>query len=98
VSEQWTPGPWTADKGYELVDCDGDQGTYEERWFVFADDAAELPPIPKTEADARLIAAAPEMAELLAREHDGREVDGSHEKHRATCTACALLSRIRGES
>src|SRR4029453_13114217 len=55
-----TPGPWTPSETY--LD---EEGT-EMGWLVFVDDG-DYPVLPVTEADARLIAAAPDLFAALER-------------------------------
>lgn len=59
----FTKGPWT----YERLNK-RDRIFDREEWYVFADDASEgqkLPAIASSEANARLIAAAPALVEAL---------------------------------
>ena len=81
MAEPWTPGPWTADSGTVWKPTgDGDK-------FAFVITATT------TDADRRLIAAAPEMAALLADLVKVRRVDDYLNRN-----ARALLARIRGEA
>lgn len=57
-----TPGPWSYQEAVEAP-----FGSLD-KWYVFADDApegAKLPAVVDTEANARLIAAAPSMLSIL---------------------------------
>lgn len=93
----WTPGPWTWGPARDLredesptaigmrVDGDG---------YVIAD-VTRQPPYEQELANARLIAAAPEMAELLDEMRVLLEMEG---ESYTTERARALLSRIRGEA
>lgn len=94
MSEPWTPGPWDYDAGDFTIYAQ------EETHMLF--EPVEYGSV--TEADARLIAAAPEMAELL-----NRCVDALALEHMAADDymalnvdiaedARSLLSRIRGEA
>lgn len=94
----WTPGPWI------VVDWDEDVNAVKQKGAAEADNIAYMDP--EDEADARLIAAAPEMAELLKRlsEWDmlyvnpetgkGIVADGPYWQGQIR----PLLSRIRGEA
>ncbi len=53
-----TPGPWVVDREVN----EGDDGLF---FVVMADDGAVTVAAPPTEADARLIAAAPDMLRAL---------------------------------
>jgi hypothetical protein len=78
----WTPRPWNAVKSSA-----GDWWVEGPSWVFSSNNDAGL----ESEADARLIAAAPEMAELLERcVEEGLTPPESH-------AARALLRRIRGE-
>jgi hypothetical protein len=94
MQEPWTPGPW---KTREEND-----GTSPPSWYIvrhvvggrmgFAPFVGEI----EHEADARLIAAAPEMAELLDK---ARVFLGFHAAdYKLFHDITALLSRIRGEA
>jgi hypothetical protein len=106
MTEPWTPGPWVVGEG---TDIPGDATVqvatvgYHEIWATGEDTIDEY------EADARLIAAAPEMVELLAEvagggEHptDGfpssLELYGDRMASEILDDIRALLARIRGES
>lgn len=77
----WTPGPWhpiSDGYGIEIVDAAG------------LSTIASVGAVP----DADLIAAAPEMAELLERWADGEYRDSNHVQG----DTVRLLARIRGEA
>lgn len=86
-----TPGPWTVGKA-----ASGTPRGYV--WAVVGDTAGPKPvasvvPYPEEEeANARLLAAAPEMAELLARVHTYIPNQDLYDRVRA------VLARIRGEA
>ena len=82
----WTPGPWTVVQ------------TGPSDWAV--DDAGgHYHSGPHAEADARLIAAAPEMAEMVAEYASLVHSDYCGVREHARCVeARVLLARIRGES
>ena len=91
---EWTPGPWTAESEYvsdEYVIVASTAYTpegYEEGEHPWVD--------PYSKANARLIAAAPEMAELLtewASSPSYRPIRDSFEDD-----VKVLLARIKGES
>ncbi len=93
MTEPWTPGPWQVDT--ELDEVWGKPTTVTlgvqvgSTSFWTTPELADLNP-----ADARLIAAAPEMAELLERLNEGSYSDRLQVLNEAE----ALLSRIRGEA
>lgn len=100
MSEPWTPGPWEVQK-HETPKGDGISllrlaAMAEGRYIAWMSIQQEK------EADARLIAAAPEMAALLERAKKHRGIGWDHpdsydgaEIHREIS---ALLARIRGEA
>lgn len=85
----WTPGPWQTE--YDVLE--GDWG-----WRIKTPGADHSDVDRK--ADARLIAAAPEMAELLTTIAEGMTHPDSDAEwvSRTKGEARALVSRIRGES
>ena len=92
----WTPGPWTHNRGYDqggapTLRAVGWPGRMRDVCRVLYDGGSEDPEV---HANARLIAAAPEMAELLERivEH------GTTPKGTFALEARALLARIKGET
>jgi hypothetical protein len=96
----WTPGPWLiSETGFILAEL-GWAGPYPMGRRIFK---SRVP----NPGDARLIAAAPEMAELLGHIAGGsfaHGFDGTNEEHvaaahgRAVREASNLLARIRGEA
>lgn len=83
----WTPGPW------RLVD-----NRYVKsgnRPVIYIGNAGNDERL--TDANARLIAAAPEMAEVLERLLKPEANHDKHERIAARMTAVKLLARIRGE-
>jgi hypothetical protein len=90
MNEPWTPGPWQP--GYESR-TDG-----RSRYIVSLGE--HRMPVP-TWDDARLIAAAPEMAEALDNIHGILQMNlGDADPHiRSACDiAWSLLARVRDES
>ena len=75
---QHTPGPWTA---VNAVTPEG-----HDRWYVWGPDRTDL----SGEADARLIAAAPEMLAII------RNIAGGYATARDMSAARALLAKIEG--
>ena len=93
MSEPWTPGPWEI----------GDESHVDPRYRVLriVDTRSEsitkhaaIALVTTHEADARLIAAAPEMAALLERYGDPGEVAFIKWNR----DRVALLARIRGDA
>lgn len=89
---KWTPGPWAARRGggHATLFVEGPSGNGDQvprTWLVAEVSGRDLP---TNEANARLIAAAPEMAALLA------EVA----KERGTAiglNARGLLAKVNGD-
>lgn len=122
MSTPWTPGPWRVEQGTLLVwgACDPDDSSSYGMGYpvcVGCQPAAwaknDKPMPEKQAANARLIAAAPEMAELIEELFDDHfatwmaaraEVDGRNraealfEGEESTQKARALLARIKGET
>jgi hypothetical protein len=72
MSTQHTPGPWTLDLGNIGIDMKNhvgvdapDHGGIAQVVWVMDDDASEGKNTPTCEANARLIAAAPDLLEAL---------------------------------
>jgi hypothetical protein len=93
MSEPWTPGPWTI----EIDELEVDTPAYyldvgpASIWL-----GQNREPSDQIEADARLIAAAPETAELL---DELAQIEFEQGRPRALILEVrALLSRIRGEA
>jgi hypothetical protein len=88
----WTPGPWLYQGFTEAGDTSG--------WYVVVAPhrviSVEGRDEEEADANARLIAAAPEMAEALEQVVDYFAADT--EPHWLGETARALLSRIRGDA
>ena len=95
MSEPWTPGPWREGGAEEVYGTEVfEDNTRELTIAAVADHGLGFEG--QAEANARLIAAAPEMAEFI------EEVAASgHEIHWTsdlTREARALMARIRGEA
>jgi len=93
----WTPGPWS-------VDARADLNTGELRYIIRApidgedDDAfEEIAQIVNNALLARLMAAAPEMAELLTKVLQGLDDEGSVDVTEISAIR-ALLAKIKGET
>ena len=104
----WTPGPWTPDDGFMLVEdmarvLKDDEGT-EREWCAvgiedgegYAANVAFCHPI-----NARLVAAAPEMAALLEQADELDDVadsdyDACMALEKIGAAARALLAKIKG--
>jgi hypothetical protein len=98
---EWTPGPWKSPDD----DTDMDDVTLFALVADFHDhndDVDEQEACGQCNADARLIAAAPEMAELLEDlsplHHDDDDVPDHEYVWDLATKARALLARIKGES
>jgi len=66
MSGKWTPGPWRADLGETYRACDRQNQTVAWATFVFSSAKATVRrESEEVAANARLIAAAPELAEAL---------------------------------
>lgn len=74
---KWTPGPWEtlAEDGFTVIGYVPTDPDGEPSMVVISDASASMPD-EMARANARLIAAAPEMAELLALVVDGAEAMG----------------------
>ena len=96
----FTPGPWEAPTApYQRIDGDGVNFSGGD-WEVVPP-LGESGPVAITncEANARLIAAAPEMYELLClwQDQGGRNDERAFDRGQAADQTDALLSRIDGE-
>lgn len=91
----WTPGPWRREpytsRG-ELIEAVYAPDRHDPNGVMMVGSAGSQP---ETEANARLIAAAPEMAELLEIWTHG-DVSKWTERAEAFDRARALIARIRG--
>lgn len=93
IAPQFTPGPWTP------IADDGD-------WFVVAREqgeriVADVEPTvfsATTIANARLIAAAPELYDALEAVDLARHTGAPHDWERATKLTDAALAKARGEA
>jgi hypothetical protein len=104
MTEPWTPGPWETKPFQWEGDLEDDEGAAlaaellgrQPLAVVRDQNVAEWDPFAfiraRNKGDALLIAAAPEMAELLAKMVKGLQPAGLKPQ------AEALLSRIRGDS
>jgi hypothetical protein len=94
---KWTPGPWgtLADDGFTVIGYMPTEPDGEPSMVVISDASASLPD-DTARANARLIAAAPEMATMI----EQLLVKGSrwHPCDPLVVEARALLARINGES
>lgn len=79
----WTPGPWSWGEDYSYPYCD-----------VFIDDETIIAEVPSGPANARLIAASPELVEALEGLLNENDMAGWAAK---VTSARALLARIRGD-
>jgi hypothetical protein len=87
MGNPWTPGPWNSDD-LSVFDDDGDPICDMAMSITEEDKGTQR-------ANARLIAAAPEMATII---HELLATHVAHHNHPAHVAARALLSRIRGET
>ena len=99
----WTPGPWRVDapdklQGFEFIPVQAGLGeNIADVCSLFDDEGVPLGITAQDEANACLIAAAPEMAEVLEELCNIIEAPvASYEE--AVSKARALLARIRGET
>ena len=95
-----TPGPWFV--GFS-PDMDGESGEYgpgvydsEAGVFAVIDGEPETVAQPYLEADARLIAAAPEMLEALEAMVEMVEMNGLDKRY-ALDLAASAIRKVRGE-
>jgi hypothetical protein len=97
MSEPWTPGPWEVETGFGV------------RWYrgmvcdLALENAEDSYPVEQLNATARLIAAAPEMADTIADLIDQLRWADEQLGQGQSCGAMAdeadtLLARIRGEA
>lgn len=92
---KWTPGPWgtLADDGFTVIGYMPTEPDGEPSMVVISDASASLPD-DTARANARLIAAAPEMAELLEKASKHMAI-----QHKGLIAEIeTLLARINGES
>jgi hypothetical protein len=85
----WTPGPWNDAKDFGLTPETTRCVVLSTVWGRIA--TVSYPDSGSDEANARLIAAAPEMVELLERHLYGHSAELQDRTH-------ALLARIKGEA
>ena len=98
MAEPWTPGPWKAEGRTVYGDPDRPRVLSQCPTTLWSrTDSRTLEPDPTDYANARLIAAAPEMAELLDRV-SGTHVFGDGIDPDLPKEISALLARIRGEA
>lgn len=96
MSNPWSPGPWTftsaappvPDPGIRNLVVHSASGGYVVHASAYEDEKREF-------ANHRLIAAAPEMAELLERILHNNVVNGDNLSRRDYDDAIALLNRIK---
>jgi len=93
-----TPGPWWIDEdGDYLCICEGEVNEYGEREEV-ATLACNRPSLLLCQpANARLIAAAPELLEALVAMRDEFTSNGTDSQHNACRMADAAILKARGE-
>lgn len=96
---QHTPGPWAL-KGYLVGDKQGHRSIYGPKpWGSGSAKVAQtqgVRPAAENEANARLIAAAPELLEALEELHLKAVVGTDEERHAALIKAWAAISKARG--
>jgi hypothetical protein len=112
MSNPWTPGPWVVhynSDGYAIgvKASDAEQHRKGGAGWPVRRNGISIPSSVEGQANARLIAAAPEMAELV--EAMARElpppvstiqelIEGADKPHPLVAHARALLARIRGDA
>ena len=94
----WTPGTWRLGNYYRSIVCDSTDGTWSDDENLRGYGAPMICESVSSEANARLIAAAPEMAEALEAVavdmHCGDGTMTLATAHKVT----AILARIRGDA
>lgn len=95
----WTPGPWTTEESeyagdWIIHDAEGEYLAEVANGYINA--VFREAHAPRTEATARLIAAAPEMAELLERILSVR-ADHPFSYLALTSEIHALLAKLKGD-
>lgn len=103
---RWTPGPWEVhshgSKSAYIADITGRDSKRSSRFIRTVAVVLRYAGQSEGEANARLIAAAPEMAELLERIATGvvevRDTDNPANNFHACSAARALLAKIKGET
>ena len=93
MSEQHTPGPWTFDNGIEFICTDT---SLHGEWAVAKINIVRA----EAKANARLIAAAPELLDALKLMRDAfLDTEGSHGtlEQTATDAADAAIAKATGE-
>lgn len=96
----WTPGPWFADDGSGYGELNGWRIVLPDDGYVLAVAVGDVPELP-VEANARLIADAPAMADQLAGILDAYEsngLGGDFGDGVSTDAIRAILARIKGET
>ena len=103
MTTQHTPGPWWVDQGVDGLDLPGhvtinakNKLALAQVVWVMEDDAAEGKPSPEREANARLIAAAPDLLEAL--ENTLKFLVSETCEHPAAVSARAAIAKAKGES
>ena len=110
MKTQWTPGPWAIEPVTHLIEKFRKEGmpTFYTASIIPTPDAAFRGYVchvqdaehingiagPECEANARLIAAAPEMAELLERVAEWNAPSGFSDCDRVIASARALLAKV----
>ena len=96
--KRYTPGPWNVDKENahtgQVATCHGDHEGWYEVWTMEWSDGVDQ------EANAHLIAAAPELLEaleMLIEWHDKCQDAGhrDHEENAPVCNACSDIVRAK---
>jgi hypothetical protein len=106
MTTKYTPGPWTVEADMRIEECRATRAelSYLAGWNITSQSeeivgCEGIIPGPTSEANARLIAAAPELVEALRGLLKGTYGDGYVLPAGAIATnrARALLARIEGE-
>ena len=99
TEKKWTPGPWTVTRARYPTDGEYDYGIgvrRDGREYCIAETFGVAGPefLPPAEANARLIAAAPEMAEAI--DLLLKSTWGTDASHAALARVEAALAKARG--